>query len=300
MHGNDPFKTVSRRAMGTLMGFAIIISSMIANTPFTEAQPAANPELSQAELKNRRDRIRRFFHDRLQRHDVVATTVTPSGQKIDWIRPESQTADGRLATPPDQPPDTMSPGSVIPPKVTQLRPMIPNQQRAWTEIQKYQSARGPEGTVPVVRFDVDKYLASLKVPPENPRDAFKKMPPPAPESNDRYYVVWQRMGTVYGSSGHVNIWDTTGPVGNETSIGQVAVIRGTPMQAIEAGKIELQSLNGNRRPHFFVYYRTSGSASGDWVGGYKHPCCRMDSAQRFGSPRDVAGTLAEHNRWQPV
>jgi hypothetical protein len=94
------------------------------------------------------------------------------------------------------------------------------------------------------------------------------MPPPAPASNNRYYAVWQRFGDFFGSAGRINVWDTSGPVGNETSIAQTALIRGTPMQAIEAGKIELQSLNGNRGPYFFTYYRTNGAASGDWTGGY--------------------------------
>jgi Neprosin len=94
------------------------------------------------------------------------------------------------------------------------------------------------------------------------------MPAPAPASNDRYYVLWQRYGTSYGSAGRINIWNTEGPVNNETSIAQVAVIGGEPMQAVEAGKIELQSLNGGRAPHFFTYYRTNGSATGDFVGGY--------------------------------
>jgi len=142
------------------------------------------------------------------------------------------------------------------------------ERRAQTEVQLHPSIRGPQGTVPVVHFDVEKYLANVKVPPENPQDVLRKLPPPAPASNNRYYVVWQRYDTFYGSSGYINIWDTAGPVNNETSIGQVAVIRGTPMQAIEAGKIELQSLNGDLRPHFFTYYRTNDSATGDWVGGY--------------------------------
>jgi hypothetical protein len=79
--------------------------------------------------------------------------------------------------------------------------------------------------------------------------------------------VWQRFGTVYGSAGRINVWNVSGPVSGETSIAQVAVIRGSPMQAIEAGKIEFPGINSGR-PYFFVYYRTNGAASGDWVGGY--------------------------------
>jgi hypothetical protein len=151
-----------------------------------------------------------------------------------------------------------------------------------TELGLHPSASGPAGTVPVVRFDVEKYLASIKVLPEDPRHVLRKMPPPetrqavrgglpapAPETNNRYYVAWLRYGTNYGSGGAINLWDTAGPVNNETSIAPVAISRGTPLQTVEVGKIELQSLNGDLKPHFFTYYMTNGYASsGDGVGGY--------------------------------
>jgi hypothetical protein len=104
--------------------------------------------------------------------------------------------------------------------------------------------------------------------PKDPIEILSKVPPPAPASNDRYYAVWQRFGDVFGSIGRINIWNTTGPVGGETSIAQVAVIRGTPMQAIEAGKIEHSAFAPSKRPVFFTYFRTNGAASGDWVAGY--------------------------------
>jgi hypothetical protein len=147
-------------------------------------------------------------------------------------------------------------------------PKTGTDQIAYTEVQTQERARGPAGTVPIVRFNVEAYLDSVVIPPKDVREVLNKVPPPAPASNDRYYVPWHRFGTFFGTAGRINIWETTGPVGNETSIAQTAVIRGDPMQAIEAGKIELQSLNGNRRPHFFVYYRTNGTAQGDWVAGY--------------------------------
>jgi hypothetical protein len=142
------------------------------------------------------------------------------------------------------------------------------ERRAQTEIQAQPQTRGPKGTVPVVRFDVESYLKNEHDLPENPQDVLKKIPPPSPNSNNRYYGVWQRFDTFFGTSGRINIWDTSGPNSRETSIAQTAVIRGNPMQAIEAGKIELDTLDGDDRPHFFTYFRTNGTASGDWVGGY--------------------------------
>ena len=121
----------------------------------------------------------------------------------------------------------------------------------------------------------------------------QKVPPPAPASNDRYYVPWQRFGTFFGSAGRINVWDTTGPVGNETSIAQVAVIRGNPMQAIEAGKIEVQSLNGNRSPHLFTYYRTNGTAQGDWVAGYNTLVDGWIQVSPERCARDVSHAVAE-------
>jgi len=222
------------------------------------------------ELEKRRNRIRKYFEERQSQRDIVATTVTESGQTIDWIRPESQTSSGIIEDPPDDTDDSAEPED----DTQQQEPNetatgdVGEDQPALTEVQVQPNAQGPKGTVPVVRFDVEAYLAAIDVPPEDPEDVLKKVPPPSPASNDRYYVAWHRFGTFYGSAGRINIWNTTGPVNNETSIAQVAVIRGTPMQAIEAGKIENQSLNGNLRPHFFTYFRTNGTAGGDWVAGY--------------------------------
>ena len=268
--GTRPRRGIILR-LAPVLALTVLVLSIMDGTPPAAAQPATNQDtevLSEAQLQARRERIRQFFQDHMQERTIVATTVSPSGQTIDWIRPESQTADGTLAQPPDRPVANPRAGTRMPPQFSPPGLAAHVERRAQTEVQLHPSIRGPQGTVPVVRFDVEKYLASVKVPPENPQHVLRKPPPPAPASDNRYYVVWQRFDTFYGSSGYINVWDTAGPVNSETSIGQVAVIRGTPMQAIEAGKIELQSLNGDLRPHFFTYYRTNDSATGDWVGGY--------------------------------
>ena len=249
----------------------VILAAMVVGC--TELEPTDEgttdiSAISDEEIRIRQDRIRAFFEERLAQFNVVATTETESGQIIDWIRPESQTPDGFIAAPPDvgfdlEPgPDDAGvdlPETEAPPDAGEP---------AFTELQLQPAAAGPEGTVPIVRFDVEAYLESVEIPPEDPNDVLLKAPPPAPASNDRYYAYWQRNAKNYGTAGFVNVWDTTGPVGNETSIAQMAVIRGTPMQAIEVGKIENQSLNGNLQPHLFVYLRTNGSDQGDWKGGY--------------------------------
>ncbi len=275
---------IMRSRLGIQYPLVLALSVMGGTLPVGAQQEAnqAAEVLSEAQVQARRDRIRQFFQDRMQQQAIVATTVTPSGQTIDWIRPESQTADGTLAQPPDPPVVNNRLGTSMPLQFRHPGPIAQVERRVETEVQRYPSARGPAGTVPVVRFDVAKYLASARVPPENPQSILRKMPPPerqqavrrelsspAPASNDRYYVVWQRFDTFYGSGGHINIWNPAGPVNNDTSIAQVAVIRGTPLQTVEVGKIEHQGLNGDLRPHFFTWYTTNGhAASGDWVGGY--------------------------------
>lgn len=247
-----------------------------------QAQPAGvapvQPEILRT-LSPKRQRIVDYFEKLRGRYEIVATTRTPSGQVIDWIKPESQVAGGRLSVPPPfsgQDALRPNPASKQNPDLfkdmpAELRKQIRAERGARTELQTSPRAIGPVGTVPIVRFDVRAYLDAVRDDgqlPDDPKDLISKVPPPDPASNDRYYAVWHRYGDVFGTTGRINIWNVAGPVSNETSIGQVAVIRGTPMQAIEAGKIETQGFSPSRRPVFFTYYRTSGSASGDWVGGY--------------------------------
>ena len=233
-------------------------------------------DLSKAEYEKRRQNIVDFFAERAARFTVVATTKTASGQVIDWIKPQAQVPDGKLATrPPGRAADIRKPELTFDsayldtPLPKALRELNREEKSALTELQRDESARGPKGTVPIIRFDVDAYLKShTKFLPENPMEVLSKTPPPAPASNNRYYAVWQRFGDVFGSIGRINIWNVSGPVGGETSIAQVAVIRGSPMQAIEAGKIEASGFAPSKRPTFFTYFRTNGSASGDWIAGY--------------------------------
>lgn len=229
----------------------------------TATSAVASGKLPKEERERRQERIRAHFRAKQSKLNAVATTRTDSGQVIDWVpRPKNP------RMPPPPPVQGAPDGARAERGPMSEPPGVDSPVR--TEVQAQPWARGPEGTVPVVRFDVERYLAEVGDDvPERPDEVMRKLPPPAPASNNRYYGVWQRFGGPwYGSSANINVWNTVGPVVGETSIGQVAVIRGSPMQAIEAGKIELRGLNGNDSPHFFTYYRTSDGASGDWVGGY--------------------------------
>ena len=255
-----------------LLATPVCIAQTAPSDPASNAAPATKP-LSAEEYERRKARIVGFFEKKRASVQVLATTRTKSGQVIDWIKPESQVDGGRLAAAPgdiksDAPKDRIDNPFLETALPAALQKAAREEAKAVTELQLDAAARGPAGTVPVVRFDLDSYLKEVRDLPDDPLEILTKIPPPAPASNDRYYAVWQRFGDVFGTIGRINIWDTTGPVGNETSIAQTAVIRGSPMQAIEAGKIETAGFSPSRRPVFFTYYRTNGGASGDWVGGY--------------------------------
>ncbi|UXI66178.1 neprosin family prolyl endopeptidase [Tahibacter amnicola] len=262
---------VMRRYAGVsalLLLLAAPISHAQAGSEKQEAPAVQDDELDPDEYQRRKIRIVKFFEDQRARYEVVTSTVTKSGQILDWIKPESQTEGGAIASPPREMYPHPYAESVSNPYLDAAKHPIRKEGVALTELQLDGAAMGPPGTVPIVRFDIDSYLNEVRYLPADPLDIVSKLPPPAPSSNNRYYAVWHRFGDVFGTIGRVNIWDTEGPVGNETSIAQTAVIRGTPMQAIEAGKIETSGFSPARRPVFFTYYRTAGSASGDWAGGY--------------------------------
>ncbi len=206
-----------------------------------------------AELLRRQDAVRRFFDERLARLDIQETTVTDSGRVVDWL-PRREP----VAPPPPPPPH---------------RPLEEGEAYAKTELQTQPHARGPDGTVPRFRFDVETYLKWIgDNVPSDPELVGSTLPSPDPEANDRYYVRWRTTasagGTQYwGGIGIINIWDAIDLVAGETNIAQIALARGTPTQTVEAGKIEA-GFNGGA-PTFFTYFTTNGNAStGDWVGGY--------------------------------
>ena len=88
--------------------------------------------------------IRRYFENRLARMEIVRTTKTPQGQVIDWIRRESQLRRGeRLAEPP--------PFAYNAPAASKERP----DRLVQFELEDAKTERGPEGTVPVLRTNLD-------------------------------------------------------------------------------------------------------------------------------------------------
>ena len=81
-----------------------------------------------------------YFERRLERMKIVRTTETPLGQTIDWVPIESQLKAGqRIAEPPPGSLETTASYRERPAKFVRF------------ELEDKNIARGPEGTVPVLR-----------------------------------------------------------------------------------------------------------------------------------------------------
>ena len=151
------------------------------------------------------------------------------------------------------------------------------------ELEEQPEARGPPGTVPVARRDVADTLGDEELP-RSVKDFLSKygdasdetVPGPDAEGGGRRrlapgrheYVSTHEYADIFGGSGKINAWNPYVYKSSEFSLGQTAVIRGDPMQAIEVGWQDFRNLYGDYYPHLFIFYRTAGSATGDNVGGY--------------------------------
>jgi hypothetical protein len=194
---------------------------------------------------------------------VKATTVTPTGRTVDWIDPASQVPDGQLASPP---PSGDSP-ELVDPVVSELE--LPG------------AERGPEGTVPIFRLDVDR------IPDQDLPDSIEsflsmrsKVGLPDPVAPDVGFSDSTHYHYHAGASQTVLNWGTDGVLWvtnpyvygyDEFSLGQLALYRGTgsARQTIEAGWQLYPRFYGDSYPHFFTFFTTVNYARTDhYVGGY--------------------------------
>jgi len=218
--------------------------------------------------------IRQYLSDRRSRLEIVATTRTPRGQVLDWVPVESLAPDGVVADPPDEGGldlrflDEPADGE----EVRQAR--LVN-----FELQEEGVDRGPRGTVPVVRWDLDaitstktlqdflsKHGRVARLRPDGFGDV--AFPEDATVHKYAYSAQWV---TAYGCEGNINAWDPYLEWSNEFSLGQCALARGSGpnKQTIETGHQEYRDHYGDWVPHLFVFYTTNGyTKKGDKLGGY--------------------------------
>ncbi len=215
------------------------------------------------------DEIIRHFQARLRRLTIVATTRTPSGHILDWVPVESQVPGGAIAVPPPAT-DEPSPG------------MRDSEAPARFELQDGPAERGPAGSVPIVRKDLRSVPITMPLgrymPKRSPdgrrfsEGTGEEAPaPPNPTSGSFIHCTNGTGVTCWGGDGVFNVWDPSTETFQDHSLMQLGLqnFDEPQVQAVEAGWIVCQMLNGDRSPHLFTYYTTNGYGSGaDNVGGY--------------------------------
>ncbi len=111
------------------------------------------------DLEHRRNAVRRFFDEMLAGLDIQETTRTELGTIVDWLP-----AGPRLHSPPPNP-DPLE--------------LLEGEELARSELEFQPWARGPEGTLPHARFDVERYLEVVgENVPNDPEDVLDAVPPP--------------------------------------------------------------------------------------------------------------------------
>lgn len=227
------------------------------------------PKAPVVDVARNKAELREYFASRRKRLDVVATTRTPSGQVLDWVPIESQLKRGqKLATPPPEP-ARLDFGTGR----TRQRPVI-------FELEDAVAARGPKGTVPIVRRDL-ALLRGVRSLDDHLRkhghrtyemfiDERDSVHVPADGTAHEYGYSSQWV-TAYGAEGHLAAFSPYTYRSDEFSLLQVALARGSGSgkQTIEAGWQDYRDLYGDWKPHLFVFYTTNGyTKSGDDIGGY--------------------------------
>jgi len=218
--------------------------------------------------KRNQEEIRDYFKTRLERLEVVKTTRTPSGQTLDWVAIESQVARGKIADPPS---DSI-----------RLKPVRGRraEEPVKFELEQAEAVRGPAGTVPVVRKNLqrvpswkslEQYLSKhgRRTYTIETEDGHKIEVPADGSVHD--YASTQQSVTAYGTEGALSAFDPYTEWSDEFSLLQLGLIRGSGngRQTVEVGWQEDRDLYGDWVPHLFVFYTTNGySKSGDKIGGY--------------------------------
>jgi hypothetical protein len=259
-----------------------------------DASGASRPPGWSAErvAAERLDEIRQYLSDRHARRHVVARTVTRSGQELDWVPIESQTPDGTIASPPDDTPAT------LPYDANRPTTRVP------LELEQPDAELGPPGTVPLVRYPIDRigsdgdlrdWLSKTGHGPRRlaPPDAFVSRASP---KGYNVHAAALHLGTNFGGEGIMNVWRPWVEWSDEFSLGQFWVARGpeSQHQTVEAGLQVRKDSYGDWEPHVFVYFTTNNyTADGDMIGGYNDDVDGWVQRSRVIAPRSLIGPTSQ-------
>jgi hypothetical protein len=213
-----------------------------------------NPELA-AWLESRQAQL-----------EVKYSTVTPSGQILDWVLLESQTAEPIAK----------------PPTADNRRPVVSDPKRPTSHPTFELGEAGPPGHVPIVRPNVAAVRPTVKL------DDFRSKrggllvnvnspsaKPTDPDPFGYFHALSSQWTTAYGSDAWFNVWDPAidlpSSPGDDHSISQLWVqnYQKPQRQSLEAGLTVDRNLNGDLANHIFTFYTTNGyTAEGNNIGGY--------------------------------
>jgi hypothetical protein len=198
---------------------------------------------------------------------VAKTTISPSGQIIDWIPIESQSS-GPIASPP--PPHTSEDAVVV------------DKNRPTTPLRFDIGEPGPAGHVPILRPDLSRLRDAQSLDEIMTKRGGlrinvnrKNRDPADPNPAGYFHATSSQTLQSYGCAGQLNVWDPKislpASPGDDHSISQTWLqnYQTSKIHSIEAGLTVDQLLNGDLSNHLFVYFTTNSYASsGDDVGGY--------------------------------
>ncbi len=200
---------------------------------------------------------------------IAQTTTSPSGLTLDWVPAETQTPDGKIASPP-------AAGDMPVRTADSQRPV----NAASFELDDASIPHGPSGTVPIVRPNstlVSRILSTTNYTKRGGVNVNRNRPNQSeadPNPFGYFHAMDSQNVTCFGCDGFFSVWDPAindpaGP-GDDHSILQIWLQNyDKQTQSIEMGWTVDRNLNGDTIAHVFTYYTTNGYAKdGNNLGGY--------------------------------
>ena len=282
MNSKSRVGLVLSRTSGWVCGAAMLVPLLIAcgsvdgTAPSLEESTqglAAEGSGDAAAVLARTDEVQGYLERTyFSRLNVIATTEGPLGEVVDWVDPHALDPSYDQRTPP--------PADALPPlddqkaqKTTDAAPTLVAAGDDLTTSWKKAAEKAPKGTVPVVRPNFDYYVSG-KSGKRSVDDFVAALAKPQPAGQNRLYTSKVHSLTNIGTQGWIQYVNPAQvPSTGAFSLTQLASLcwgsgGSTTLEAIEIGLQKFPEKYGNSNLHFFTFFRTHGSDSGNFVGGY--------------------------------